>query len=437
MRWLWTLAFGLALWCLTHGAALAETRVALVIGNNSYQHMQTLVNPVTDARNMRDALKKLGFEVVYGEDLDKRAFERSIANFAHSAASADVALVFYAGHGATFGDTPYAVPIDAQLSALEGVPYELVPLESVIGELRRAKGLRIAIIDACRDNAKERDLKRVAARGGEITRGLARVKNPEGLIIAYATQYLSTAADGPPKGDSPFTAALLANIATPGLDVKDMLFKVAQDVVVKTNGEQHPELSISFYDRYALAGSAEAAPPRKAEPLPAPDPCATAESHWRSAEAIGSIAAFEDHLARFPSCTFAGLAKARIESLKTKVAVVAPPALPVLSGPCGGATLATLLSRANLRSRAAAPLSAQEECALKPGDEFKECATCPPMVVVPSGSFMMGSPESEPERVDNVSAASSDDREAFCCRQVRSDLRRVGCLRSRRWLQWR
>ena len=149
-RWLVTLLTVSVVFAAVVGRAAAETRVALVVGNNRYEHMPVLDNPVTDARNMRAALQKLGFDVIYGEDLDKRTFERSIANFAHAASSADVALVFFAGHGATFGDTSYVIPVDAQLTALEAVPYELVPLESVIGELRRAKGVRIAILDACR-----------------------------------------------------------------------------------------------------------------------------------------------------------------------------------------------------------------------------------------------------------------------------------------------
>jgi uncharacterized caspase-like protein len=189
-----------------------------------------------------------------------------------------VALVFFAGHGATFGDVPYVVPVDAQFSSLGGMPYELVPVETLIGELRQAKGLRIAILDACRDNTAERELKRVAARGGEITRGLARVKNPEGLILAYATQYLSTAADGDPNGDSPFTAALLNHITTPGLDVRELFFNVGREVIDTTNGLQRPEISVSFYDRYALVPAGQVAPvPAPIAPSsPASDPAAQA-----------------------------------------------------------------------------------------------------------------------------------------------------------------
>ena len=102
--------------------AAAEKRVALVIGNGNYEHIDRLAYPATDSRAMRDVLKKLGFEIVYGENLDKRSLERTIGRFARATEGADVALVYFAGHGATFGDIPYIVPIDAQFSTLEDMP---------------------------------------------------------------------------------------------------------------------------------------------------------------------------------------------------------------------------------------------------------------------------------------------------------------------------
>jgi hypothetical protein len=260
----------------------ADRRVALVIGNGDYQRADKLANPVTDARRMRETLTRLDFEVVYGENLGKQALERTIGRFAGAVQDSDVAMVFFAGHGATFGDTPYVVPVDAEFANLAGAPYELVPVETLIGELRRARGLRIAIVDACRDNTAERELKRVATRGGEITRGLARVRNPEGLILAYATQYMATAQDGDPNGASPFTTALLNHIATPGLDVKDLFFRVGRDVIAATKGAQRPEISVSFYDSYALVPTAAPAPPptttaaSATAPPMAPTPRATA-----------------------------------------------------------------------------------------------------------------------------------------------------------------
>jgi len=242
-----------------------------------------------------------------------------------------VALVYFAGHGATFGDTSYVVPVDARFASLAEVPYEMVPVEMLIGELRRAKGLRIAILDACRDNKAEQNLKRTATRGGgDITRGLARVKNPEGLILAYATQYLSTAADGNANGNSPFTGALLNHIATPGLDVKDLFFRVGGEVIATTTGKQRPEISVSFYDSYALVpGGTQATP----APIPAPPPTLTpivpsdpAAAVWNSIKETTSIAVLEDFIRQYGRTPYGSLARARLAELKKKVANVPPPA---------------------------------------------------------------------------------------------------------------
>jgi hypothetical protein len=318
------------LMCLGGPPGHAEKRVALVIGNGAYKHADKLANPVTDARKMRDALAQLGFEIVYGENLDQQSLQRTIGRFANAAHESDVALVFFAGHGATFGDVPYVVPVDAQFSSLGEVPYELVPVETLIGELRRAKGLRIAILDACRDNSAERELKRKATRGGDVTRGLGRVKNPEGLILAYATQYLSTAADGDPNGDSPFTAALLNHIATPGLDVTDLFVKVGREVIAKTKGEQRPEISISFYDSYALVPAGQVA----TVPAPTTTTPVTSEAAqaWMEVKETKSQALLETFIKRYGDSFYAEIARARLEELKKVVVVAAPQPVATASG---------------------------------------------------------------------------------------------------------
>src|SRR5262245_18783420 len=99
-------AVGLAVMCAV-APAHAEKRVALVVGNAAYRHADRLANPVNDARGMRDALTNLGFDVTYGEDLDQKGLRRAVGQFAGRADGADVAMVYFAGHGATFGDTPY------------------------------------------------------------------------------------------------------------------------------------------------------------------------------------------------------------------------------------------------------------------------------------------------------------------------------------------
>jgi formylglycine-generating enzyme required for sulfatase activity len=365
--------------------ANAEKRVALVVGNGAYRHADRLANPVNDAQGMRDALKRLGFNVVYGEDLDQRGLRRVIGQFANSVADADVAMVYFAGHGATFGDIPYVVPVDAEFASLGEVSYELVPVETLIGELRQAKGVRIAILDACRDNGAERELKRQAARGGEVTRGLAPMKNPSGLIIAYATQYLSTAADGGGGNNSarhsPFTTALLNNIATPGLDVTEMFRKVGRDVAAATEGKQRPEISISMFEQYALAAAA----PKQAEVVPKPAETAppggsTAGSDaaqvWRDIQNTTSLVAIDDFIRQYGNVPIYGpLARAKREELaKSQVSMVID------------------------ATRSPTPLTAAQERGLKPKDSFRECENCPEMVVVPAASFTMGSAEKEEGR---------------------------------------
>jgi uncharacterized caspase-like protein len=122
MRLVAAFATALMLLCLGALPSHAEKRVALVVGNGAYQHADKLSNPVTDARRLKEALDKLGFEIVYGENLDQQSLRRTIGRFANAAQDADVALVFYAGHGATFGDVPYVVPVDAQFSSLGEMP---------------------------------------------------------------------------------------------------------------------------------------------------------------------------------------------------------------------------------------------------------------------------------------------------------------------------
>ncbi len=259
--WLGVLALLLA----SSITAQADRRVAFVVGNGAYRSADALPNPPLDARAMRAALEKLGFEVVYGENLDRKQMGQTIARFASLSREADVALAYYAGHGATFGDMSYLVPVDAEFESLEAMPYELLPLESLLGELRQAKGVRLALIDACRDNQAERELKRTAQRGGGTSRGLGRVQSPEGLIIAFATQYGMTAADGPPHTNSPFTTAVLKLLPTPGLDVKALFFDVGREVLSNTRGVQRPAIEISLYEPYMLV-------PAKPEPTPIAQP---------------------------------------------------------------------------------------------------------------------------------------------------------------------
>jgi hypothetical protein len=318
-------------------AARADNRVALVIGNGAYVHVPHLPNPTHDAEDVAAALRRTGFETILGTDLDQAGMQNAAIRFARAARSADVAVFYYSGHAMQYAGVNYLVPIDAELHD-EADLRRMARVDDILADLQQARNLRILVLDSCRDNPLADELKRSvgSTRGVSIGRGLAKIESPDGTIIAYSTQAGRTAEDGSER-NSPYTAAFLQHIEDKD-DVATVFHRIGANVYQTTQGKQVPELSISFFGEFYLNGKLQvtAAP---ASPSAPADPCATAESHWKSAEAIGTIDAYRDHLARFPNCTFAGLAKARIESLNNKLAVVAPPPTAVV--PSDSAALRT------------------------------------------------------------------------------------------------
>jgi formylglycine-generating enzyme required for sulfatase activity len=414
--------------------ARAETRVALVIGNSAYQNAPRLPNPSNDAADVAATLKRSGFETILATDLDKTAMDAATIRFARVARNADVAMFYYSGHAMQFGGVNYLMPVDAKLTD-EADLRRMVRLDEIVSDLQQAKNLRVLVLDSCRDNPLSDELKRSigTTRAIPLNRGLARIDSPQqGMIVAYATQAGRTATDGTGR-NSPYTAAFVKNIESQE-EIGTIFRRISADVYETTKHNQLPELSLSLIGEFYLNGKFTAAPAKTSAPS---DPCAVAESHWRSAEAINTRVVFEDHLSRYPNCAFAELARARIEAL-SKVASVPPKASesvsptpteterpgflgrlfgnpaekstppaptpaplakhallvpivpPISPAPCDGDKMTVSLS-----SRSACPLSIAVERALKPKDTFKECDKCPEMVVVPSGSFTMGSPSRE------------------------------------------
>jgi hypothetical protein len=321
MRLPWTLTLGLLLWSLVATQALADKRVALIIGNGAYAHAPHLPNPSHDAADVGAALKRTGFETIVGIDLDQNGMQDAAIRFARAAREADVALFYYSGHAMQYAGVNYLVPVDTMLRD-EADLRRMMRVDEILADLQQAKNLRILVLDSCRDNPLADDLKRSigSTRAISLGRGLAKMDSPDGTIIAYSTQAGRTAADGAGR-NSPYTAAFLNHIEEKE-DIATIFHRIGARVYETTSRAQTPELSLSFYGQYFLAGPVQinvnSAPPS----APA-DPCAPAESHWRSAEAIGNIGAFEDHLSRFPACAFAGLAKARIDGLKRVAAAPA------------------------------------------------------------------------------------------------------------------
>jgi uncharacterized caspase-like protein len=330
MRWLRLLAppvaLGLVLSCAVYEHAWAEKRVALVVGNGAYSKAPHLPNPVHDADDVAAALKRDGFDVIRGTNLDKSGMQDAVVRFARAAQSADVGLFYYSGHAVQFNGVNYLMPVDARLND-EADLYRFTKVDDVLGYLQQVKALKVLVLDSCRDNPLAETLKRSVglSRAAAVQRGLARIEAPTGTIISYSTQAGRTATDGRGR-NSPYTAAFLKHIED-SAEIGDIFRDVSADVYHATGETQLPELSLSIVGRYYFKPPVSAAANQSAPAVTA-DSCAAAADHWKSAESIGTLSAFQEHLARFPACAFAELAKTRIDAVKSRTAAVAPPLPP-------------------------------------------------------------------------------------------------------------
>jgi uncharacterized caspase-like protein len=229
-----------ALSLLSQSALAADKRVALVIGNSAYQNVVKLANPANDAAAMTETLKTANFDIVEARrDLKATEMRRALRDFADKARDADVALVYFAGHGIEVDGTNYLIPVDALLERDTDVYDEAFSLERILVTIEPAKKLRLVILDACRDNPFIKNMKRTTASRA-IARGLAKVEpTSPNTLIAYSAKAGSTALDGDSK-NSPFTAALVRHIATPGLDLRKAFGFIRDDVMKNTSNRQEP-----------------------------------------------------------------------------------------------------------------------------------------------------------------------------------------------------
>ncbi len=297
-------------------AARADKRVALVIGNSGYQNVNKLPNPAKDAAAMAGMLTKIGFDVVNNkEDATITDMRKMVRDFSDQAANADVALVYYAGHGIELNGTNYLIPVDARLERDVDVEDETVSLDRIVRILDPVHKLRLVILDACRDNPFQETMKRSLSSRG-VTRGLAKVEpdNPN-TLIAYAAKAGSTASDG--AGDhSPFTTALLRQLPTPGQDLRKSLGYVRDDVMKQTSNQQEPFVYGSLGgDDVVLVPGAKAAPAAIRASVAALDPNSQLRQDYELAAQINTKAAWEAFLKTYAQGFYADLARAALGKL--------------------------------------------------------------------------------------------------------------------------
>ncbi len=241
--------------------AMALKRMALVIGNSSYEAANVLPNPIKDANALAKLFTDAKFDVVETKlDLSRDAFLLTLREFADKSADADVAVVYYAGHGMEMAGTNYLLPVDARLATDTAVVDETVSLDRVLLAVDTAKRLRLVILDACRNNPFVRGMRRSRSARSIGDSGLARVEvNTSDTYVAFAAKAGFTADDG--GEHSPFAKALITHLATPGLDVRIALGRVRDEVLAATNGEQEPYVYGSLGGDVIALVPAEGAPP--------------------------------------------------------------------------------------------------------------------------------------------------------------------------------
>ncbi|SDR83802.1 caspase family protein [Bradyrhizobium canariense] len=249
-------------------AAAADRRVALVIGNSAYKSAPPLSNTINDSTAIANMFKSVGFEVVISRnDLGVVDFKRAVREFLLTAETADIAVVYYAGHGVEIGGTNYLVPTDARLGRDYDVEDEAVALDRIIWALQSVRRLRLILLDACRDNPFPSKLRSAGIRS-TMKGGLGKLEDVSAdTLVAYAAKAGSVSYDGDGV-NSPYATALLRHLTEPGVDIRIALGRVRDDVLNITGGRQEPFIYGS------LGGSTislvPAPAPKKIEPPPPP-----------------------------------------------------------------------------------------------------------------------------------------------------------------------
>jgi hypothetical protein len=308
-----------AVWsvCLFSQPSFAEKRVALVMGNSAYQNVNRLTNPANDSDLMSTTLKSAGFDVVdLKRDLKASEMRRALRDFSDRVRDADIAIVYFAGHGIEIDGINYVIPVDAVLERDIDAFDEAIPLDRILTVIEPAKQLRLVILDACRDNPFGKTMKRtIAAR--TIGRGLAKVEpSSSNTLIAFAAKAGSTASDGDSK-NSPFTAALVKYLPKPGLDLRKA-FGFARDEVLKvTNNKQEPFIYGSLGGDDVALVPAAAVPSSATSPA---DPNAAIRRDYELAERIGTKPVWDSFINNYPSGFYTDLATAQRGKLGAEAA---------------------------------------------------------------------------------------------------------------------
>jgi uncharacterized caspase-like protein len=405
--------------------AFAGKRVALVLANSAYQHAPALANPVNDGAVMAKTLKEAGFDIVESRhDLSALETRRALRDFGDATRDADIAVVYYAGHGIEVEGSNYLIPVDAKLERDTDVYDEALSLDRVLVAVEPAKQLRLVILDACRDNPFGRTMKRTIASRG-IGRGLAQVEpTSPNTLIAYSAKAGFTAQDGD-GANSPFTVALSKHLTTPGLDVRRAFGFVRDDVLKSTGNKQEPFVYGSLGgEDVPLVPVKVAAPPS--------NPQADVRRDYELALQVGNRAAWEAFLAQHPDGFYANLAKLQIDKIQAEQAHAAA-IDKARQAEAERDRLAALGAQKEAQAKAAAEAKAAEQAQLAAQKAKEQAQQQAAAAEQQRANLAAAAPGAAPAGTagpasTNVAALTPATTPADLNRSVQTELGRVGCF---------
>jgi len=317
-----TVIVSLICMAFTASAANAEKRVAFVVGNGAYKNVAQLPNPPIDAKAMAGVLRNVGFEVVEGTNLTRDKMTEKLLDFGKKAQGADVAVFFYAGHGIAISGTNYLLPVDADIKSEMDVKLgAAINIDLTLDQTMSDAKVKLVFLDACRDNPFAAKIKSNSpTRSVAVGSGLAEMKSGEGTLIAFATGPGQTALDGQEGTNSPFTRALIANIATPGVEIQQAMTKVRAQVNEETSKGQLPWGHTNLIGSVYLNGAPAVAPAggtAAATAAVASAPGTDVElEFWRSIKDSNKPEELNAYLSNYPNGQFKPLALSRLAALE-------------------------------------------------------------------------------------------------------------------------
>jgi uncharacterized caspase-like protein len=324
-----TIILSLILILFSADAALADKRVAFVVGNGAYKNVAQLPNPPVDAKAMAATLRNVGFEVIEGTNLTRDSMTAKLLDFGKKAQGADIAVFYYAGHGIAISGTNYLLPIDADIKSEMDVKLgAAINVDVTLDQTMSDAKVKLVFLDACRDNPFAAKIKANTTRSVAVGQGLAEMKSGEGTLIAFATGPGQTALDGQEGANSPFTRALIAHITEPGVEIQQAMTEVRAQVSDETSKGQLPWGHTNLTGSVYLNPAAPPPPQPAAATAAAPAPSGTAPAvatttagtdveleFWRSVKDSKKPEELNAYLSSYPNGQFRSLALARIAEL--------------------------------------------------------------------------------------------------------------------------